>query len=108
MKSLADQNRLRMLMVLRSGPMNVGEIREVLGLSMSTVSRHLAVLREAGFIVDERKGKWTRYSLPGRRPKELAGLLEILTWMLSGDRTVRHDRITAGTAAFEKLSGRRI
>lgn len=106
MKALCDQNRLRIMMVLRSGPMTVGEIREVIGISMSTVSRHLAILRDAGFIIDEKRGKWVRYGLRDKPPKPLDEILGAISGMIHEDRSVRHDRITAGTAAVEIEKGR--
>ncbi len=106
MKALGEQNRLRILMVLRSGPMAVGEIRELLGISMSTVSRHLAVLRDAGFIIDEKKGKWIRYGLCAKPPEALEELMKTISGMVHEDRIVRHDRITVGTTAMEKEKGR--
>jgi ArsR family transcriptional regulator len=44
-------------------PLCVCEITEIIGLATSTVSKHLAILRDAGFILDEKNGKWVDYRL---------------------------------------------
>ncbi len=62
-KSLSDPNRLRILKMLEARPLCNCEIQEVLGLAGSTVSKHLALLRDSGLLEDERKGKWVIYSL---------------------------------------------
>ena len=62
-KAFGDRSRLRILRLLRSKEMTVNEIVKAVGLSQSTVSRHLAVLREAGIAVDRREGQKVYYSL---------------------------------------------
>ncbi len=62
-KALADTNRLRILYMLRIRPLCVCEIREILDLATSTVSQHLSILREAGFIYDIKEHKWVNYYL---------------------------------------------
>jgi DNA-binding transcriptional ArsR family regulator len=47
---LADENRRDMLSLLREKPRAVGEFVDELRLSQPTVSKHLRVLREAGFV----------------------------------------------------------
>lgn len=64
LRALADSNRLRILAVLRSGELCVCQMMAVLGLSQSTVSKHLSVLKEAGLVREEQRGKRTFYSLP--------------------------------------------
>ncbi len=55
-RALSDEARLRLLLRLRQGPATVGELVEVTGLSQPSVSKHLAVLREAGLISSQREG----------------------------------------------------
>ena len=71
-KALSDPNRVRIIKMLEVKPLCVCEIREILDLANSTISKHLTLLREAGFILDEKSGKWVNYRLndePGR-PKD--------------------------------------
>ena len=60
-KALSDSNRLRILKMLQTKPLCVCEITNVLELATSTVSQHLKILKEAGFIVEEKEGKWVNY-----------------------------------------------
>jgi DNA-binding transcriptional ArsR family regulator len=48
--ALAEQNRLRIVELLRDGPRTVGEIAEQLGLRQPQVSKHLRVLSDAGLV----------------------------------------------------------
>lgn len=78
-KALADENRLRMLMALREGEVCVCQIAEWTGLALSTVSKHLSVLYQAGLVNARKEGRWMYYSLPGRGMPAAAG--EALAWV---------------------------
>jgi len=56
-RALADQTRRDILRMLRTGPRTSGDIASRFDSSWPTVSRHLAVLREAGLVVAERRGQ---------------------------------------------------
>ena len=62
-RAFGEPSRLRILRLLTSRPMMVNEIAEKIGLSQSTVSRHLGVLREAGILTDRRDGQHVYYTL---------------------------------------------
>lgn len=62
-KSLSDPNRLRILKMLQISPLCVCEIKEILGLSNSTVSQHLSILKKSGFIKETRDGRWINYAV---------------------------------------------
>lgn len=62
-KALADSNRLRILAALQDGALCVCQLMGVLGLSQSTVSKHLTILKEAGLLEEEQRGKRTFYAL---------------------------------------------
>ncbi len=62
-KALADPNRIRILKMLEQRSLCVCELTEALQLAVSTVSKHLSVLRYAGFINSTKNGKWVYYSL---------------------------------------------
>src|ERR1700730_15314282 len=63
---LGDEARLRLLRVLSKGRLNVTELTGVLGLAQSGVSRHLGLLKEAGFVVEEKAAGFTYYRLAGQ------------------------------------------
>jgi ArsR family transcriptional regulator len=62
-KALADPTRRKILKLLRRGPRSSGEIAERFDSAWPTISRHLAVLRDAGLILSERHGQEIRYEL---------------------------------------------
>jgi DNA-binding transcriptional ArsR family regulator len=62
-KAMAHPVRLRLLECLAQGPKCVCDLQEVAGLDMSTVSKHLHLMRDAGLIDSERRGQWVHYSL---------------------------------------------
>jgi ArsR family transcriptional regulator len=62
-KALASEPRRRMLNHLAGGPMTVGEIAEKFDMELPSVSKHLAVLREAGLIRQQKRGQFILYSL---------------------------------------------
>jgi len=63
MKALAHPTRLFIVDQLAEGPRCVCELTEMVGADVSTVSRHLAVLREAGILDDDKRGNQVFYSL---------------------------------------------
>jgi ArsR family transcriptional regulator len=62
-RALADPTRREILRLLRDGPKTSGEIAEHFPSSWPTVSRHLAVLRDAELILSERNGQQIMYEL---------------------------------------------
>jgi ArsR family transcriptional regulator len=63
-KSLEDETRLRIMgLLLGAQELCVCHIIEVLQLPQSTVSRHLATLKNAGWLKDRRAGVWIHYSI---------------------------------------------
>ena len=62
-RALADPTRREILRLLRAGPRTSGEIAGRFDSSWPTISRHLAVLRDAGLIVAERNGQEIHYEL---------------------------------------------
>jgi ArsR family transcriptional regulator len=62
-KALSDPTRREILKLLRNGPKTSGEIAEKFPSAWATISRHLAVLRDAGLILSERNGQQIVYEL---------------------------------------------
>jgi ArsR family transcriptional regulator, arsenate/arsenite/antimonite-responsive transcriptional repressor len=62
-KALADPTRRDILRLLREGPMSSGEIAEHFPSTWATISRHLAVLRDAELVTADRNGSSIRYEL---------------------------------------------
>lgn len=62
-KALADPTRREILRLLKNGPKGSGEIAEQFPSAWATISRHLAVLREAELVTTERNGSSIVYEL---------------------------------------------
>jgi len=62
LKAVADPMRLRVLAAVAEEELTVGEVQAVVGLVQSSVSRNLAILREAGFVQDRREGTSVYFS----------------------------------------------
>lgn len=99
-KALGDASRVRILNMLTVRSLCVCEIAAVLDLAQSTVSRHLRVLEEAGFLERSKKGLWVNYRLAdggaGSIQRKLLGLIrdhfsDDLSDDLSAARSVDRD-----------------
>ncbi|NOX80884.1 MAG: metalloregulator ArsR/SmtB family transcription factor [Deltaproteobacteria bacterium] len=78
-KSLSDPTRIRIVWLLQiGGELCVCDLMAVLDLPQSTVSRHLAYLRNAGLVHDQRKGVWMYYRLPAESSELLTGILRVM------------------------------
>jgi ArsR family transcriptional regulator len=76
-KVLADPARLRLLtMIAASGEVCVCDLTDAVGLSQPTVSHHLKVLNDAGFVAREKRQTWAYYRLV---PEALSILRAALT-----------------------------
>jgi ArsR family transcriptional regulator len=84
-RALADPKRLLIINELRNGPKAVGEVASALDISQPNVSRHLAVLRDRGFVTAERVGSTVQYSLASPKILRAMDLLrEFMTEELGG------------------------
>jgi SAM-dependent methyltransferase len=63
LRVVADPNRLRILLLLRSEELSVAELQEILTMGQSTISTHLSQLKQAGLVEDRRTGKSNLYKL---------------------------------------------
>jgi ArsR family transcriptional regulator, virulence genes transcriptional regulator len=75
LKALANSNRLMILCELKDGERSVTALEEVVPLSQSALSQHLAKLREGGFVTTRRDAQTIYYSLADPRA---ARLIEVL------------------------------
>src|SRR5580692_5430105 len=63
LRVVADPNRLRILLLLRAEELSVAELQEILVMGQSTISTHLAQLKQAELVEDRRTGKNNLYRL---------------------------------------------
>jgi ArsR family transcriptional regulator, arsenate/arsenite/antimonite-responsive transcriptional repressor len=105
-KALSDPNRIRIVKMLEARELCVCEVREVLGLSTSTVSKHLSILRDADLIVDAKDGKWVNYKLNGRSDLALVrAQLALMRNSFKEDEQVRSDRKKLHAVDRESICG---
>lgn len=89
-KTLGHPLRIRVLELLVDGPRSVAEILGAVDVEQSHLSHQLGVLRRAGFVVSERDGTSTTYSLADDR---IAGLLADSKQMLLDMLTATRDEL---------------
>ena len=98
-RALGDENRARILMALRRGPLCVCQITAFLDLAPSTTSKHLSILRHCRLIEGFKQGRWVYYRLPETpATPPVAGALDWLFRSLEGNAA-----ITADTARIESI-----
>lgn len=76
--ALADETRLRVLELLRSGERCVCELAGAVGVSQPRLSYHLRALRQAGILLDRRDGRWVYYRINPDAESNLARLGKLL------------------------------
>ncbi|MBV6691403.1 ArsR/SmtB family transcription factor [Serratia quinivorans] len=74
-KALADPTRRTIFEKLAAGGMNASALREGMPISQSAMSQHLAVLRQAGLVCEERQGRFVNYQVDPQ------GLALIAQWL---------------------------
>ena len=92
-KALADESRIRILKLLGEEELCVCQIMTVIGLSQSTISKHLSILKTAGLVDDRKEGIWVFYHLCDEEISEYnQPILELIKGWLNRDRRVVADR----------------
>ena len=76
-KCLSDDTRLRCVTLLhQEGKLCVCELTAALDLSQPKISRHLALLRQCGLLLDNRDGQWVYYRINPNLPEWAEPLLD--------------------------------
>ncbi len=75
MKALSDPNRVRFIKLLGTEEFCVCELRQLIGLAQSTVSKHLKILEEAGLVTYRKEGSWIIYRLTQGEESEYAKVM---------------------------------
>ena len=75
-KALSDHTRREILNLLKGGALTAGEIGSHFEMTGATISHHLSILKEAGLISDERRGKFIYYEL------NMSVLDELMGWIV--------------------------
>jgi DNA-binding transcriptional ArsR family regulator len=85
LKALAHPTRLYIVDVLSRGERCVRDLTKLVGDDMSTVSKHLSVLKSSGIVGDEKRGAEVFYSL---RIGCVMGFFDCIEAVLKGERDV--------------------
>lgn len=78
-KALCDENRLRILELLRGGERCACKLLEELHIGQSTLSHHMRILCDSGIVVGRKEGKWVHYRIDPAGSAAAAALLSRLT-----------------------------
>ena len=86
-QALADASRVRILALLRTMELSVGELAQVLGQSQPRVSRHVKILADAGLLDRHKEGSWVFLALTdGPHTQAVFGLID--QWLDDQSRAV--------------------
>jgi len=77
-RGFGDPSRLSILEALKNGPLTVGEIARITGLSQSNVSNHLSCLRDCGLVASKQSWRYVNYRLSDDRVGDMLALAEAL------------------------------
>lgn len=78
-KALGDENRVKILEILRTGEKCACSILEKLAIVQSTLSHHMKILCDCGIVEGREEGKWTYYSLRAEKCGQAMELLNKLS-----------------------------
>ena len=92
MKALADENRVRIIAALGRRELCVCQIVELLELAPSTVSKHMAILKQARLVDNRKQGRWIYYRLADRDVLPVGSeATSLVLRFLEGDPRARQD-----------------
>lgn len=103
-KILSDETRLGIVLLLKQlGELCVCDLCTGLEASQPKISRHLAMLRECGLLLDRKQGKWVHYRLSPHIPAWAAQVVE-QAWLSQQDEA--HTRARKLAAANGSSDGK--
>jgi len=111
LKAAAEPTRLRILLLLAGGELNVKDLTLILGQSQPRISRHLKLLAEAGLVERFREGSWVYFHISDRTPGGRLALRLVADVALSDENArrdreradaLKRDREAAAQAFFER------
>ncbi len=90
MKALSDPNRVKIIKMLQHKKLCVCEIQALLQISQPSVSKHLKLLENAGFVMSSKDGLWVNYHLSdGSSSPYVASILGNLKHWLNDNTETR-------------------
>lgn len=97
---LSDDTRLRSLLLMHNeGELCVCEMMHALDVIQPKISRHLALLRDAGVVSDRRQGQWIYYRLNPELPEWARGVIAQTAQAMGDTSPYAEDRATLASMA---------
>lgn len=96
--ALGDRTRLRLLNLMHEGEVCVCFFVEVLDEPQPKISRHLAVLRNAGLVTARRDAKWMHYSIAELSNSTAKQVFGHALAAMANDAEMKRDRAALSTA----------
>lgn len=78
LKAVSDANRLKLLACLKQGEVCVCDLVDILEVSQPAVSQQLRKLKEAGIILERKKGTWKHYRLNEKQSPYIQSIVDTL------------------------------
>lgn len=104
-KAFADPTRVRILAAVRHREVCVCELCDALGVTQSTLSTHLQVIRDAGLVNARKQGKWVYYSVRAESEQLLESVFGFFAPSLKADATIRQDTKKLTERMKERVGG---
>jgi ArsR family transcriptional regulator, arsenate/arsenite/antimonite-responsive transcriptional repressor len=98
-KACADATRLRILFLLTERELCVCELMAVLDMPQGKISRHLAIMKQAGILTDRRDGIWVYYALVDASSGAISHIRFYLVQERNTHDQIGHDLISLRTLA---------
>lgn len=78
-KAFCDENRVRILELLRTGEKCACKLLEEIKVTQPTLSHHMKILCDAGIVIGRKEGKWMHYSISEEGVEQAKKYLDTLT-----------------------------
>ena len=78
-KAFCDENRIRILKLLKGGEKCACKLLDELNVTQPTLSHHMKILCDSGIVSGRKEGKWVYYSISEQGAENAMGLLRELT-----------------------------
>ncbi len=92
-KAVSEEIRVRLLLLLMDREACVCELMAVFHMAQSKLSHHLITLRDAGLLLDEKRGKWNYYRVDTKAlTQQNREILLSLSRLLVNDETIENDK----------------
>ena len=84
-KAFCDENRIRILKLLRGGEKCACKLLEEMSISQPTLSHHMKILCDSGIVTGREEGKWTYYQISKQGSETAIELLKEITAVTEND-----------------------